>query len=104
MKEITERQKDVLNFISKFIEENEYPPTFREMCKEFNISLKGVQDHVKALEKKGYITHVPGSSRSIRVLNKEDEPEKEASEEKPQVVFMVFLIPVLSKKDEKKDA
>lgn len=71
MKEITERQKDVLFFISDFIEKNSYPPTVREISSSFGISVRAVQDHLGALEKKGYITHVPGCSRSFKILKRE---------------------------------
>ena len=54
MKQITERQKEVLTFISEFTEENSYPPTVREIGDHFEISLRAVQDHIAALQKKGY--------------------------------------------------
>ena len=44
MKQITERQKEVLTFISEFTEENAYPPTVREIGDHFQISLRAVQD------------------------------------------------------------
>ena len=68
MKEITERQKEVLTFISQFTEDNVCPPTVREIGDHFGISLRAVQDHITALQKKGYITQTQKRSRSIRVL------------------------------------
>lgn len=68
MKEITERQKEVLNFISQFTENNDYPPTVREISDNFKISLRAVQDHITALQKKGYLTQSQKRARSIRVL------------------------------------
>ena len=68
MKEITERQKEVLNFISQFTENNDYPPTVREISDNFKISLRAVQDHITALQKKGYLTQCQKRARSIRVL------------------------------------
>ena len=49
MKEITERQREVLTFIANFTEENVYPPTVREIGDHFGISLRAVQDHIAAL-------------------------------------------------------
>lgn len=69
MKGITDRQKEVLTFISDFQEENSYPPTVREISEHFNISLRAVQDHITALQKKGYLSQTQKRSRSIRVLN-----------------------------------
>ena len=68
MKEITERQKEVLNFISQFTENNDYPPTVREISDNFKISLRAVQDHITALQKKGYLTQCQKRARSIRVI------------------------------------
>ena len=69
MKGITDRQKEVLTFISNFTEENSYPPTVREIGEHFNISLRAVQDHIAALQKKGFLSQSQKRSRSIRVLS-----------------------------------
>lgn len=68
MKRITNRQQEVLSFISNFTEENSYPPTIREMSDHFNISTKAVQDHIAALQKKGYISQNQNSARSLKVI------------------------------------
>ena len=75
MKQITERQKEVLDFIADFTETNVYPPTVREISEHFGISLRAVQDHIAALQKKGYLTTEQKRSRSIRILV--DERQKE---------------------------
>jgi len=77
VKGITDRQKEVLTFISTFTEDNSYPPTVREIGDHFGISLRAVQDHITALQKKGYLTQTQKRSRSIRVLS--DLREKEQS-------------------------
>jgi repressor LexA len=68
MKQITDRQREVLSFISDFTKENAYPPTVREIGEHFAISLRAVQDHIAALQKKGYLSLCQKRSRSIRVL------------------------------------
>ena len=55
MKEITQRQKEILNFISDYQEENCFPPTVREIGEHFGVSIRAVQDHITALQKKGFI-------------------------------------------------
>ena len=55
MREVTNRQKEVLSFISDFTEDNSFPPTVREIGEHFGISLRAVQDHIAALQKKGYL-------------------------------------------------
>lgn len=69
MREITDRQREVLTFISKFQEENSYPPTVREISEHFGISLRAVQDHITALQKKGFLSQCQKRSRSIKVLD-----------------------------------
>ncbi len=68
MKQITQVQKNVLNYISDFIDENAYPPTVREISEHFEKSIRAVQDNLVALQKKGFISLVQKKSRSIRVL------------------------------------
>ncbi len=69
MKGITDRQKEVLNFISSYTEENFYPPTVRDISEHFDISLRAVQDHILALQKKGFLSQSQKKARSIRVLS-----------------------------------
>jgi repressor LexA len=64
--ELTERQKEILSFISQFREENGYPPTLREIGKMFGIaSTFGVKRHLDALVKKGYLKIESNASRGI---------------------------------------
>lgn len=86
MRQITERQKEVLTFIANFTEENVYPPTVREIGDHFNISLRAVQDHIAALQKKGYLSTEQKRSRSIKVIR--DEREK-------QPALFVDKVPIL---------
>lgn len=77
MKGITDRQKEVLTFISSYTEENSFPPTVRDISNHFGISLRAVQDHILALQKKGYLSQSQKKARSIRVLSdcRDKEPE-----------------------------
>lgn len=75
MKEITQVQKSVLDYISKFIDENSYPPTVREISEHFGKSIRAVQDNMTALQRKGYISLVRKKSRSIKILA--DDMEKD---------------------------
>jgi repressor LexA len=63
---LTERQLEVLRFIAREIEERGYPPTIREIGEALGIaSTNGVNDHLKALEKKGYLVRDPVKSRAL---------------------------------------
>ena len=66
MDEMTERQKEILAFIQRTTEERGFPPTIREIGDEMDIrSTNGVNDHLKALERKGFLTRGEQQSRSL---------------------------------------
>jgi len=72
MKEIkiTKRQKTVLEKIKNFMVENSYPPTIRDIAREFGFSSpKAVTDHFKSLERKGFIER-KSLARSIKLTGK----------------------------------
>ena len=69
MKQITERQQEVLDFISSFTKSNNYPPTVREIGEHFRISLRAVQDHIAALQKKGFLSQTQKRARSLTVIS-----------------------------------
>jgi len=63
---LTDRQLEVLKFIAVQIEEAGYPPTIREIGEGLDIrSTNGVNDHLKALERKGFLTRDPVKSRAL---------------------------------------
>ncbi len=66
MNGLTDRQLEVLRFIAGQIEECGYPPTIREIGEALDIrSTNGVNDHLKALERKGCLTRDPVKSRAL---------------------------------------
>lgn len=66
MEELTDRQKEILKFILKETENRGFPPTIREIGEEMDIrSTNGVNDHLKALERKGYLWRGEQQSRSL---------------------------------------
>jgi len=66
MDDITDRQKEILQYIVRTSEERGYPPTIREIGEEMDIrSTNGVNDHLKALERKGFLTRGEQQSRSL---------------------------------------
>lgn len=66
MEDITDRQKEILTFIQRTTEERGFPPTIREIGEEMDIrSTNGVNDHLKALERKGFLTRGEQQSRSL---------------------------------------
>src|SRR2546430_12072448 len=66
---LTERQEKILAFIKRSIQEQGYPPTIREIGEHFGIrSTNGVNDHLKALERKGYLLRGELKSRALSVI------------------------------------
>ena len=65
---LTDRQKAIYDFLLKSIRERGFAPSIPEIGKQFKIaSTNGVSDHLKALEKKGYIRRV--GKRAFEVVN-----------------------------------
>src|ERR1700726_497609 len=66
---ITRRQREVYDFISRFVAEHQYSPSFEEIGKGLQLtSLATVHKHVTNLEKKGLLTRDYNRSRSIDLL------------------------------------
>jgi repressor LexA len=71
---LTKRQQDVLDFIKKEIRTKGYPPSVREIGAALGLSSSStVHGHLERLEKKGYIRRDPSKSRTIEVLDKEEQ-------------------------------
>jgi len=71
MKDLTNRQSEVLGWIVSFIDHWQYPPTIREIGDAFKIaSLRGVTVHLDALDRKGYIRRDSGVVRGLKVLKR----------------------------------
>jgi repressor LexA len=69
--QLTDRQKDIYEFIRDKIESRGYGPTVREIGEGFGIeSPNGVMCHLKALEKKGLIIRQERSARAIQLVNR----------------------------------
>src|SRR3954470_6291953 len=67
---LTDRQEKILTFIKKSIQDQGYPPTIREIGEHFGIrSTNGVNDHLKALERKGYLMRGELKSRALSVID-----------------------------------
>jgi repressor LexA len=68
-KPLTARQKQILQFISQFIEKNKFPPTRSELSGHFGFkSPNAAEAHLRALEKKAVIGIERGVSRGITLL------------------------------------
>lgn len=67
---LTKRQKQILDYIKKFIKENDYAPTIEEIKRHFRLSsLATVHKHIENLRSKGELRKVENQPRSIRLNN-----------------------------------
>ena len=70
---LTKRQKMALSYIIRHIQDHGYPPTIREIGDHMSIkSTNGVNDHLKALERKGYLERQDAKSRALKPLLDEE--------------------------------
>jgi len=68
MEELTARQARVLRFVEEHIARHGFAPSVREVAAAMRIGTpKGAADHLKALERKGYLERSRGRSRALRV-------------------------------------
>src|SRR5687768_13344523 len=69
MQGLTKRQEQTLDFIRSSIESRGYPPTLREIGEHMGIrSTNGVNDHLRALERKGYLRREDMKSRALKLV------------------------------------
>ena len=68
MRQLTPRQKEILELIQSFIDEYGMPPTRADIAKELGFkSPNAAEEHLRALQKKGVLELVPGASRGIQL-------------------------------------
>jgi len=73
---LTARQREVLDFVRAFAAEQGYPPTVREIGAHFGFVPRSVFDHLKALERKGYLRRRSSKSRSLEILDEAGAPAR----------------------------
>ncbi len=96
---LTDRQRDIYEFIARTIRDGGAPPTIRETMDAFNIaSTNGVRTTLAALEKKGYISRRPMVSRGIELTDyvERENPGESASREVPVIGRVAAGEPILA--------
>jgi repressor LexA len=98
MKELTQRQREVLNFITVYIKQHSYPPTIREIAESFSVSVKGAYDHVSALKKKGLIRG-DKRSRTMELVKTGEEADDEDCVKIPLLGTVAAGHPILAEEN-----
>ena len=93
MKYLTERQRDILNFIRDFQKERGIAPTHREICDRFGFSSYGtVYKHLSLLEKKGLIKRDWNQKRGVELVEKEAAKEAAGVRELPLFGYIADFV------------
>ena len=99
MKELTKQQSKVLACVEVYLNKTGFPPTRAEICKELGFkSPNAAEMHLRALEKKGYISIQSGSSRGISIV-KSQQPFESSGEEMPVIGLVAAGSPTLAEEN-----
>src|SRR3989475_11745448 len=93
---LTDKQQAILDFINGYVEDNGFPPSVREIGKHFEIYPATVQDHISALERKGYLQKKRFQSRTLSILGRRTSTDREATSATPIVGRVAAGLPLLA--------
>jgi repressor LexA len=72
MRGITERQREMLNYIQSFVRQKGFWPSIRDIQHHFEFaSTNAVMGHLRALERKDLISRIPGQARTFRIVDQD---------------------------------
>ena len=96
MKEITTQQQRVLDCIQVYLNKTGFPPTRADICKELGFkSPNSAETHLRALEKKGFISIESGTSRGISIIGNSS-PNADVQDEYPVIGLVAAGSPTLA--------
>ncbi|HHJ53115.1 MAG TPA: transcriptional repressor LexA [Caldithrix abyssi] len=94
MKDLTDRQKELLQLIARHIEEKGYPPSYQELATRMNIKSKfAILKHIDALVSKGYLEK-DSSARGLRIIHPDYRPAQSNEVEIPLVGRVAAGFPI----------
>ena len=67
-KMLTKRQQIIYNYIKQYIQDNNYPPTVRDIARDLNKGVSTVHDYLVRIEQRGYIKVPMSKPRAIQIL------------------------------------
>ena len=68
---LTKRQKQIFEYLKKYIKKKDYAPSFEDIRKHFRLASRStVHHHIKALEEKGYLNKLGSRARAIEIIKK----------------------------------
>lgn len=97
---ITEKQKEILDYIKECILKKGYPPTVREICERVKLkSTSSVHSHLEQLEKNGYIHRDPTKPRTIEILDDTFQMTRRDLVNVPLVGTVAAGVPILAEEN-----
>lgn len=97
---LTRRQAEILKFIQGRIENSTFPPTILEIQEEFSFrSPNAVQEHIKALEKKGQIRRNPNKWRGLEVIGASKNRKQSSTVSVPLIGRVAAGSPILAEEN-----
>jgi repressor LexA len=82
MDKLTYRQKEILEYVKSYSRTNSYPPTLKEIASHFSVAIGTVQDHIFALQKKGYLEKKKDTARGFKILKSKSSASYQDNSEK----------------------
>ena len=97
---ITEKQKEILEYIKETILKKGYPPAVREICEAVNLkSTSSVHSHLETLEKNGYIRRDPTKTRTIEILDDDFALTRREMVNVPLIGTVAAGVPILAQEN-----
>ena len=97
---ITEKQKEILEYIKETILKKGYPPAVREICEAVNLkSTSSVHSHLETLEKNDYIRRDPTKPRTIEILDDDFALTRREMVNVPLIGTVAAGVPILAQEN-----
>src|SRR2546428_6696399 len=96
---LTEKQQAILGFINEYVEDNGFRPSVREIGRHCEIYPATVQDHISALERKGYLRKKRFQSRTLSISARRTSTYREATSAIPIVGRVAAGLPLLAQEN-----
>lgn len=99
MKDLTKRQKELLELIAQNLEEKGYPPSYQELADRMQIKSKfAILKHIDSLVKKGYLEK-DSSARGLRIVDPEFAPSNKNEVSVPLIGRVAAGFPILAQEN-----
>lgn len=100
MKELTDRQRQFLDFIRDYIAGHSFPPSIREIQAHFGLrSTKGVKDHIDRLVEYGYLRRMDGAARALELVGEDPFTGRPMRDTVPLVGTVAAGLPLLAQEN-----